>query len=111
MPQRMEGRLYAYDRRAQTLSEVMQSDPHDPHNDVMALDRLAARFAANPRSLTGLMRGQDELVFFAMPHELDGQPGRRIERLALLRHIRLLESIRDSLARRLRHRVPVDRVS
>ncbi|MDE3240858.1 MAG: hypothetical protein KGN33_18025 [Paracoccaceae bacterium] len=100
MPTSTTGRLYAYERREHLLRTLDRIGSNGSPNPVTTLDNLASFIARDPLCLAFALASPDHLCFFATPEELDGMQDGDIERLAMLRGVRLLERVKDLLARR-----------
>ena len=101
MPDRQVGKFYVYNQREHRWRDIRQDEPNGTGNDVLPLTTLAHKVVSNPACFGQLMASPEVWYFFAVPEELDDCDGAKLERLALMRHIRLLESVKAHLARRM----------
>ena len=101
MPDRQVGKFYVYNHHEHRWRDIRPEEPNGSGNDVLPLTTLANKVVNNPACFGQLMASMDVWYFFAVPEELDDCDGAELERLALMRHIRLLESVKAHLARRM----------
>lgn len=101
MPEREVGRFYVYWQRDHRWREIDPQGPNGSDNDVLPLAALAAKVVGNPACFGKLLASPDVWYFFAIPEEVNGCDETKLERFALSRHIRLLESVRACLAEKI----------
>lgn len=99
MPDSEVGRFYVYKRDEHRCFDIDPDAPNGADNNVVSLSALADKVVGNPVCFRQLMGSPEVWYFFAVPEELDSCTGAKLERLALMRHIRLLERVKARLAR------------